>query len=205
MIPPSPNLNSVVNSDTVEAQKSLHEHSLSKQTNSGGHSTSFLLGFDSSCRLEQNPMWYKAPRWYQRVIYWCRILGVCVCVHSHSLLVELIPDASRHVFEDSNAARHQLQLLILLLHDQLNTQTHTSSFITEVQYGLSIWLFFWFSDFKACFNFHKGDVPFGPRDALLSLCQKCKSSKTLFMKYRFTTVVSWCLTCRIDLDHTRYQ
>lgn len=50
--------------------------------------------------------------------------GVCVCVHSHGLLVELVPDASRHVFEDSDAARHQLQLLVLLLHDQLHTQTH---------------------------------------------------------------------------------
>lgn len=42
-------------------------------------------------------------------------------VYSHSLLVELIPDSSRHVFENSDAARHQLQLLILLLHDQLHT------------------------------------------------------------------------------------
>lgn len=45
-------------------------------------------------------------------------------LHSHSLLVQLVPDASRHVFEDSDAARHQLQLLVLLLHDQLHTHTH---------------------------------------------------------------------------------
>lgn len=51
-------------------------------------------------------------------------MGERVCAHSHGLLVQLVPDASRHVFEDSDAARHQLQLLVLLLHDQLHTQTH---------------------------------------------------------------------------------
>lgn len=46
-------------------------------------------------------------------------------MHSHSLLIELVSDPSGHVFEDSDAASHQLQLLVLLLHDQLQTQTET--------------------------------------------------------------------------------
>lgn len=47
-----------------------------------------------------------------------------VHVYSHGLLIELVSDPSRHVFEDSDTARHQLQLLILLLHDQLHTHIH---------------------------------------------------------------------------------
>lgn len=50
-----------------------------------------------------------------------------VHVYSHGLLIELVSDPSRHVFEDSDTARHQLQLLILLLHDQLHTHTPVTS------------------------------------------------------------------------------
>lgn len=38
---------------------------------------------------------------------------------SHSLFVQLVADALRHVLQRANAARHQPQLIVLLLHNQL--------------------------------------------------------------------------------------
>lgn len=38
---------------------------------------------------------------------------------SHALLVQLLPNSARHVFQNPDAPRHHFQLLILLVHDQL--------------------------------------------------------------------------------------
>lgn len=38
---------------------------------------------------------------------------------SHALLIQLLPNTARHVFQNPDAPRHHFQLLILLVHDQL--------------------------------------------------------------------------------------
>ena len=63
-------------------------------------------------------------------------LCVCQCVHSHSLLIKLISDASWHVFEDADAAWYQLQLVILFLYDQLQTNTNARDRWARYKSGL---------------------------------------------------------------------
>lgn len=38
---------------------------------------------------------------------------------SHALLIQLLSNPARHVFQNPDAPRHHFQLLILLTHDQL--------------------------------------------------------------------------------------
>lgn len=38
---------------------------------------------------------------------------------SHALFIQLLPNAAGHVFQNSDAPRHHFQLLVLLIHDQL--------------------------------------------------------------------------------------